>query len=184
MIQNRLKNIKKAKTKVRRLIHQYGFDFIYTFKFANNSIGIRDGDSKIRELRRKLKRSFSSFEDYILTRPYDENGLLYYKLLTNVSIYPSILILWKHGSVSIKTYDNRIDLHSFFTESFKDKRFEGYCLYSTAKSTTLKYDEAYFDSVSDIKSYMASRYPNLKKCYEKNYPVSNANVTSLFFKKG
>ena len=177
--QNHLQAIKKAKTKVRRLIFQYGFKYLYTIKFGADSLSIVDGDRRISKLRRELKKSCSSFKDYILTRSYD-NNLLYYKLLTNVFIYEQINTIWEQGSFSFEHYGKHLkELHQVFTDSFDDKRFVGYNSYSVAKGTTLVYQEEYFPGLTLAKNYIGANYPGMKKVYERKY--LNGKVTNLFY---
>lgn len=175
---NRRKTITKAKTKVRRLIKHYKLGYLIVLVVGDESITIKEADSKVKYFRNKLKTDFPIFKTWITTRFYNETDQLCYKILTDIFSSPSALQeYWKHGNVYAEQCKGSAEfIASNFTANFNDKRFQSYKLYSPVDRMKLNFEEFYSPNVSVLNKYILSNYPGKSKKSDKKFGGGNVNM--------
>ena len=175
---NRGKTITNAKTRVRRLIKHYKLRYLIVLVVGDESITIKEADSKVKYFRNKLKTDFPIFKTWITSRFYNEINQLCYKILTDIFLSPSALQeYWKHGNFYAEQCEGSAEfIASNFTANFNDKRFQSYKLYSPAAGMNLHFEELYSPNLGALDNYILSNYPGKSKKFDKKFGGGNVNM--------
>lgn len=149
---NRKRILKKARSKIRRLVKYYKFNSFVTLTFAENITDVKLADAEFRKFMKRVRRRFPEFK-YVGVREFQDRGAIHYHLAVNMYLKQSELAnLWGHGFVWVqRRVGNKDKLSNYLTKYIRkhsdDERLKG---------------DSYFDSVDDLMRYLDTEFKDVK----------------------